>query len=272
LKSDSRGHTIEGNHVRTLAILVVTGLLAPAVVRGQRGGEPLPAVSADSLAGSVSFDVYCASCHGRTGEGNAPAAQSLRTAPGDLTLLTRRNGGTFPRERVTATIDGSGGTPIHGGPDMPVWGPTFRALEPDGREAIRLRNVVAFVESIQRPASATGAIPIDANGAALYRDYCTSCHGAKGLGSGPFTFALRTVPPNLTTLAQRNGGSFPRDRVSRVIEGADVRAHGGREMPVWGNVFRRLRPRDPSAAARITALVDFLESIQSTAPAQSPGR
>jgi mono/diheme cytochrome c family protein len=214
------------------------------------------------LAGSASFDLYCASCHGRSGEGNGTVARSLRTAPADLTLLARRNGGTFPRERVTASIDGSKGTAIHG-LDMPVWGPTFRALEPDDREAVRLRNVVAFVESIQRPASAAAAIPIDADGAGLYRDHCASCHGAKALGNGPFTFALRIVPPNLTTLAQRNGGSFPRDRVRRVIEGAGVRAHGDREMPVWGSVFQRLRPRDPGAAARIDALVNFLASLQS---------
>ena len=142
----------------------------------------------------------------------------------------------------------------------------LRAMEPDDRQAVRLRNVVAFVESIQRPAAAAAAIPVDADGAAIYRDRCASCHGDKALGAGPFTFALRTAPPNLTTLAQRNGGTFPRDRISQVIEGVGVRAHGDREMPVWGAVFRRLRPRDPGAAAQIQALVGFLESIQNTAP------
>jgi hypothetical protein len=76
------------------------------------------------------------------------------------------------------------------------------------------------------------------------------------------------VPPNLTTLAQRNGGPFPRDRVRGVIEGAGVRAHGDREMPVWGTLFRRARPGDPGAAARIDAVVDFLQSIQANAPLQ----
>ncbi len=115
-------------------------------------------------------------------------------------------------------------------------------------------------------------IRVDADGGTIYHDRCASCHGVKGLGAGPFTFALRTAPPNLTTLAQRNGGSFPRDRVSRVIEGVGVRAHGDREMLVWGGIFRRLRPRDPGAAAQIEALVDFLESIQSAAANQRPGR
>jgi mono/diheme cytochrome c family protein len=149
---------------------------------------------------------------------------------------------------------------------MPVWGPMFRALDPDGREALRLRNLVAFVESVQRPAAEAAAVAVDPDGAGIYRDYCASCHGPAALGNGPFTFALRVVPPNLTTLAQRNGGSFPRDRVKAVVEGVGLRSHGDREMPVYGSLFRRLRPGDSGAAARIDAVVAFLESIQGGAP------
>jgi mono/diheme cytochrome c family protein len=245
---------------RALGVLILTGLAAAASLNGQgRPAVALPA-EADLLTGSISFDLYCASCHGRSGQGNGPAASSLRTAPADLTLLARRNGGTFPRERLAATIDGTSGSATHGSPDMPVWGPTFRALDADGREEGRLRNLVAFIESIQRPAAAGFAV--DSDGAGIYRDYCASCHGLKALGNGPFTFALRIVPPDLTTLARRNGGSFPRDRVRNVVEGVGLRSHGDREMPVYGSLFRRLRPRDSGAAARIDAVVAFLESIQ----------
>jgi mono/diheme cytochrome c family protein len=254
------------NNLRAFGILIVTGLAAAASLNGQvRSDAALPA-QAESLAGSVSFDLYCASCHGRSGEGNGPAASSLRSTPADLTLLARRSGGTFPRERVTATIDGSSGSATHGSPDMPVWGPMFRAMEPDEREAVRLRNLVAFVASIQRPASAPAASVTDPDGAAVYRDYCFSCHGPGARGNGPFTFALKVVPPNLTTLAQRNGGAFPRDRVRNVVEGAGLRSHGDREMPVYGSLLRRGRPGDSGAAARIDAVVTYLESIQDGAP------
>jgi len=251
--------------LRALAFLIVTGLAATASVDGQvRPGATLPAVE-DLLTGSISFDLYCASCHGRSGQGDGPTASSLRAVPADLTLLARRNGGTFPRERVMATIDGSSGSAIHGSPDMPVWGPTFRTLDPDGREAVRLRNLVAFVESIQRPAAEAVRIAIDRDGAAIYRDYCFSCHGPGARGNGPFTFALRAVPPDLTTLAQRNGGAFPRDTVKRVVEGVGLRSHGDREMPVYGSLLQRARPRDPGAPALIDAVVTFLESIQGAA-------
>ena len=254
------------NSLRALGILVLTGLATAASLRGQvRPGTPI-AAEPDSFSGSLSFELYCASCHGRSGHGDGPAAPSLRTAPGDLTLLSRRNGGAFPRERVMASIDGSSGTAAHGSLDMPVWGPTLRAADVDGFNAIRLRNLVAFVESIQRPAGATAGIATDRSGAALYRDYCWSCHGPGGLGNGPFSFALRVVPPNLTTLAQRNGGSFPRDKVTRVVAGVGLRSHGDREMPIYGDLFRRGRPSDEGAAARIDAVVTFLESIQDGAP------
>jgi mono/diheme cytochrome c family protein len=256
------------NNLRALGMLILTGLAAAAPLHGQVRPAPAPLAAPEPLTGSISFDLYCASCHGRSGQGNGPAASSLRTAPADLTLLARRNGGTFPRERVAATIDGSSGSATHGSPDMPVWGPTLRALEPDGRDAVRLRNLVAFVESIQRPAAAAAGVAVDQDGAGLYRDYCASCHGLTALGNGPFTFALRIVPPNLTTLAQRNGGSFPRDKVRSVVEGVGLRSHGDREMPVYGSLFRRLRPRDSAAAARIDAVVTFLESIQAGAPAR----
>ena len=259
------------NHLRALGFAIVTALMTAPSLYGQvRPDTALPA-GPDPFTGSISFDLYCASCHGRWGEGNGPAASSLRTAPADLTLLTRRNRGIFPRERVTATIDGSSGSATHGSADMPVWGPTFRATDPDGVGAVRLRNLVAFVDSIQRPVSASVGGGIDPDGAAIYRDYCWSCHGPGARGNGPFTFALKTVPPDLTTLALRNAGLFPRDRIRRVVEGVGLRSHGDREMPVYGSLFRRQRPRDPGAAASIDAVVAFLESIQSQR-APSPDR
>jgi cytochrome c553 len=82
-------------NLRGLGILIVTGLVAAPFLRAQvRPESALPPVP-DSFTGSLSFDLYCASCHGRSGEGNGPTASSLRTVPADLTLLARRNGERF---------------------------------------------------------------------------------------------------------------------------------------------------------------------------------
>src|SRR5689334_12557635 len=74
-----------------------------------------------------------------------------------------------------------------------------------------------------------------AQGRADFIRVCGSCHGADARGRGPVAAALRTPPPDLTTLAIRSGDRFPRERVIAVMTGEMPEiAHGTREMPVWG--------------------------------------
>jgi mono/diheme cytochrome c family protein len=243
--------------------LVVLLSLATSAGIGPAGAQGVGSLG-ESLDGSVSFDRYCATCHGQSGRGDGPTAKALRTAPADLTVLARRNNGVFPEARVTASILDSSRAEAHGTQDMPVWGPVFPTLgSSNEREDARLRNLLAYLVSLQLPSGSLTALPGPApDGSALYRDYCWSCHGPSGRGSGPFTFALRTPAPNLRTLAARNRGVFPRDATVRAIRGDGLPSHGSREMPVYGQLFRRLRPRDPGAGTRIDALVNYLEQIQ----------
>lgn len=98
------------------------------------------------------------------------------------------------------------------------------------------------------------------SGETMYREYCASCHGLAGLGDGPAAPALKRTPGSLVTLAARNNGKFPSLHVMNVIQGSvGVTAHGSREMPVWGLLFRRIRG-EPQL--RIRNLVDYIESIQ----------
>lgn len=64
----------------------------------------------------------CAVCHGMSGKGDGGGIDVLKTAPADLTLLSKRNGGVFPVERVAAIIDGRQAVKGHGTQDMPIWG------------------------------------------------------------------------------------------------------------------------------------------------------
>ncbi len=100
--------------------------------------------------------------------------------------------------------------------------------------------------------------------------YCVACHGSGGRGDGPVASALRTSPPDLTTLARRNGGAFPRDRVRGFVEGTGrpLAAHGTTEMPVWGPMFRAFES-DARVRERIRNLVAHVESLQ--APSTAPG-
>ena len=250
-----------------LALVTVVWFDQVAGAAGQQTG----AAGADrvdaSLSGSVSFDLHCASCHGRSGRGDGPAAKGLRTAPADLTVLARRNNGVFPEMRVAASIVDSSRAAAHGAQDMPIWGPGFRSLDgANERESLRLRNLLAFLASIQLPSGSLTALPgPDPDGASLYRNYCASCHGVSGRGGGAFGFALRTPAPNLRLLSARNGGVFPRAAALGVITGTGLPSHGSRDMPVYGELLRRMRPRDPGAGSRIDALVSYLEQIQDRA-------
>jgi mono/diheme cytochrome c family protein len=99
----------------------------------------------------------------------------------------------------------------------------------------------------------------------LFRFYCSPCHGTDGRGHGPVVAALRTPPPDLTTISVRGGGSFPRAQIALYLTGDEIRparAHGAKEMPVWGPIFQALDPDERTRKVRIANVVDYLESMQ----------
>jgi len=107
---------------------------------------------ASHVAGSAVFKTYCAVCHGKEAKGDGPLAGSLRFTPSDLTLLAKRNGGTYPSEQVFRMIDGRKPLKGHGGPDMPVWGDAFKGTA-DGfseeKVKARIDALVDFLKTIQ---------------------------------------------------------------------------------------------------------------------------
>ena len=106
------------------------------------------------------------------------------------------------------------------------------------------------------------------SGGDLYQQLCASCHGVDGRGDGPVAPLIKIPVSDLTRLAYRDGGEFPAADVRLVIDGrSDRRAHGPRDMPVWGwQLYDSTDPHDAQARARTDALigrlVDYLQSIQ----------
>lgn len=99
------------------------------------------------------------------------------------------------------------------------------------------------------------------DGPGMYHNYCSACHGLSALGDGPAAKALTKAPADLTRISARNGGTFPETKIKRYIEGLDeVAAHGSRDMPMWGELFRAME-RD-TVPLRVQALSEFLKSIQ----------
>jgi len=103
-----------------------------------------------------------------------------------------------------------------------------------------------------------------ARGRALYLQNCAPCHGLNGRGDGPMVRALTTPPANLRRLSERFGNPLPEDEVARYIDGrVDIKAHGPRDMPVWGNRFYFESGGDERQVQKqIAQLVAYLQSIQ----------
>ena len=104
-----------------------------------------------------------------------------------------------------------------------------------------------------------------------FQSRCASCHGRDGKGNGPIADLLRQSPPDLTQLSKQNGGIFPISRVYDSIVGDSVQAHGSRDMPVWGQLYRLRAGEhyvdtyyDPEAyvRVRVLALVEYLSRLQ----------
>jgi hypothetical protein len=103
--------------------------------------------------------LHCADCHGVDGKGNGPAVQIIPGfKPIDLTHLSATHGGEFPRQEVTAIIDGRKRLPGHydSESDMPLWGLMF---QPEGREfskqsedqvKARISALVDYIEGLQQ--------------------------------------------------------------------------------------------------------------------------
>jgi mono/diheme cytochrome c family protein len=57
-------------------------------------------------AGRAAYQDNCAACHGADGRGGGALGAQLDAEPPDLTTLSARNGGSFPRDAVMSVIDG----------------------------------------------------------------------------------------------------------------------------------------------------------------------
>ena len=105
-------------------------------------------------SGQQMYGTYCAVCHGREGTGMGPAAPALKTTPPDLTLLSKKNGGKFPADRVTTVLRFGVQTPAHGTSEMPIWGDLMQSLHPESTGGMliqmRIKNITDYLRQIQQ--------------------------------------------------------------------------------------------------------------------------
>jgi mono/diheme cytochrome c family protein len=139
-------------------------------------------------------------------------------------------------------------------------------LRVSGRRAIALMG--ALILSPAASVAVQAQDFTDYSGKQLYMRFCAACHGASGIGDGVVAGSLRIMVPDLTRIAQRQGGKFNEERIRRIIDGrTTVPPHGTREMPVWGQEFEGDRSAEvdgaqPSKQVILLRLTDYIRSIQ----------
>ncbi|WP_322891417.1 MULTISPECIES: cytochrome c [unclassified Yoonia] len=108
--------------------------------------------------------------------------------------------------------------------------------------------------------------PID--GRTAYLDNCAACHGADGTGNGPMARDLGVIPPDLTQISARNGGTFPRDAVMSTIDGYEAGQHLSGAMPEFGagdmgdTVIVENDGLGTPVPWKLLVLTDYLETLQ----------
>jgi mono/diheme cytochrome c family protein len=150
-----RGKPLMTSLRRALALTFVLVFLGIVGSQARVGGEG--AARGAPPDGASLYRTYCASCHGTSARGDGAMAQYLRLPPADLTLIQRRNRGTFPSDQVARIIDGRQAVRAHGPSDMPVWGDAFARspiVSDDQTIEAKIRSLVTFLASLQqRPAN-----------------------------------------------------------------------------------------------------------------------
>lgn len=122
-------------------LLLLTATFAPAALAEDLSG----------YSGAQLFQRFCASCHGKGGQGDGPVAPFFKLLPPDLTQLARRSGGQYPAEKVRRIIDGREVSLPHGAREMPVWGLELALAGGESAEARKQadRSISLLVEYLR---------------------------------------------------------------------------------------------------------------------------
>lgn len=103
-----------------------------------------------------------------------------------------------------------------------------------------------------------------------FEESCSLCHGVDAKGHGVFSEMLIIPTADLTQLSKNNDGNFPYKALYSVIDGRDdIKQHGPRYMPIWGDRFKSTtwfavdkKHADTLVRGTIFELLLYLESIQ----------
>jgi mono/diheme cytochrome c family protein len=137
--------------IQVLVVVSAFALTSGAQEQPKKTIQHVPIQPTSPASGKEMYTNYCAVCHGTEGKGNGPAADALKTPPADLTMLSKKNGGTYPAIKVGSAIRGDAHVAAHGSKEMPVWGKLFWTISAGHASEVdqRIVNLVSYIKTLQ---------------------------------------------------------------------------------------------------------------------------
>jgi cytochrome c oxidase cbb3-type subunit 2 len=143
-----------------------------------RTGSDVPALpnEVDERRGRILYAKNCSSCHGPDGRGDGPGAESLLTAPSDLSAHE------YTTARVADALwNGVAGTAMQAWRDHSLGD---------------LASMARVVQRFHTGQDATVPEDLVALGERVYAAHCVQCHGQDGGGNGSAAAELTIAPTN----------------------------------------------------------------------------
>jgi mono/diheme cytochrome c family protein len=133
----------------SLAVAFVAGIAVTALVPAEEAPSTSVVEPEMAESGKELYLRHCAVCHGVEGFGNGPLAEAMILAPSDLTTVSAKHNGTYPRDKVADVVRTGGGVLGHGSTAMPAWGLYFAVKRQPEVARARIKALVDYIESIQ---------------------------------------------------------------------------------------------------------------------------
>ena len=200
---------------RVLAAILAAALLAGASCRaplGARVGSPRPLSVSAIERGALTYEIYCAGCHGPDGRGKGPFAAAFGLTPADL------------RSPALASVSDAAlldrlltGTPLEVPP------PSF---DTQRAESAAIDALAAYL-----PRLADANWELLRAGRVVYQEACAACHGLYGEGDEAIAFWLGA--PGMPVARERQSDAA----LARISE------HGIGTMPPLPGAFDRTEIR-----------------------------
>src|SRR5664279_2820253 len=92
-----------------------------------------------SISGAALYKQLCAGCHGVDAHGVGATSPYCSVPPTDLTLLSKKNHGTFPESKVTQILRYGTEKPNQSTTYMPVWKPLLSTIHGESAELTEKR-------------------------------------------------------------------------------------------------------------------------------------